>query len=153
MIIVIFGEKATGKSTLAMGLEKRFQNTHNIDSDEYSMINRIENSTREFMVNYYVKAIDIGNYLYRQGMCDNLVYSMSFEVFEAREYLREIMPEAHFFYLYHGSKNETNMLKEFDTPSKKEATYIDTHQLSIDQSLQKIVQAIATNTYHTNKNF
>lgn len=148
MIIVLFGAKSTGKSTLAMGLEKRFQNTHNIDMDEYLMLYPIENNSRDYMIDYYKKVVDIGDYLHKVGICDNLIFSMSFELKESRAYLLEIMPNAHLIYLHNGS----NFEGVFDVPSKNDAYHLDTRELSIDQSLQKIVQVVASNTFHNHKN-
>jgi len=145
MIIVLFGQPNSGKSTLAMGIEKRFQNTHNIDGDEFRMIFKNTDYTREGRIKNLNKAVDVGHYLYSQGFYDNIVFSMNFPYLETREYLRCMMPDAVFFYLHYQTPRgrENYHVADFDIPSKEEATYLDTEQLTIDQCLHKIVTTIA----------
>jgi len=145
MIIVLFGQPNSGKSTLAMGIEKRFQNTHNIDGDEFRMVFNNTDYSRIGRIKNLNKAVDVGQYLYAQGMYDNIVYSMNFPYFETREYLREVMPDAVFFYLHYQTPRgrERYHVEDFDIPTGLEATYLDTEQLTIDQCLHKIIQTIA----------
>lgn len=145
MIIVLFGQPNSGKSTLAMGIEKRFHNTHNIDGDEFRMVFQNKDYSREGRLKNLTKAVDVGYYLYATGMCDNLVFSMNFPYFETREYLREMMPEARFFYLHYNTPRgrEKFHVEDFETPTEQEATHLNTEQLTIDQCLQKIILTTA----------
>lgn len=148
MIIVLFGQSLTGKSTLAMGIEKRFLYTHNIDDDEFSQVftKNIESKTDRLEIDK--RSVDCGYYVLTTGLFSNLVYSSKFPYRETRDYLQKIMPEAVFVYLYNNKKKTYNYVDDFETPSEKEALYLNTEQLTIDQCLQKIVQAVA----QSNKN-
>lgn len=145
MIIVIFGQPNSGKSTLAMGIEKRFHNTHNIDGDEFRMVFKNTDYSREGRIKNLNKAVDVAHYLYAQGMYDNIVFSMNFPYEETRQYLREVMPDAVFFYLQYSTPRgrEKFHVADFDIPTIEEATHLDTEQLTIDQCLKKIILTIA----------
>ena len=145
MIVVLFGQPNSGKSTLAMGLEKMFMHTHNIDGDEFRAIFQNKDYSRAGRLKNLSKAVDVGHYLYATGMCDNLVFSMNFPYFETREYLRELMPEAKFFYLHYETARgrEKFHVPDFEIPTPEEATYLNTQELTIDQCLQKIIKTVA----------
>jgi len=145
MIIVLFGQPNAGKSTLAMGIEKRFLYTHNIDGDEFRLIFKNTDYSVQGRINNLKKAVDCGYYVLATGMCVNLVYSMVFPYKEARDYLRVLMPDAVFVYLHYSNPRgrEKNHVYDFEIPTEKEALHLNTDQLTIDQCLQKIVQAVA----------
>lgn len=145
MIIVLFGQPNAGKTTLAMGIEKRFMNTHNIDGDEFRMVFKNTDYSKEGRITNLKKAVDCGYYVLSTGLCANLVYSMVFPYKETRDYLREVMPDAVFVYLHYDTPRgrESNHVADFDVPTEEEAVYLNTEQLTIDQCLQKIIQAVA----------
>jgi len=145
MIIVLFGQPNAGKSTLAMGIEKRFMNTHNIDGDEFRQIFKNTDYSKEGRIANLKKAVDCGYYAVSKGLCANLIYSMVFPYKETRDYLREVMPDAVFVYLHYDAPRgrEKNHVQDFDIPTEQEAVYLNTEQLTIDQCLQKIIQAVA----------
>jgi adenylylsulfate kinase-like enzyme len=147
MIVVLFGQPNSGKTTLSMGLEKRFIHTHNIDGDEFRAIFQNKDYSREGRIKNLNKAVDVGHYLISTGMCDNLVFSMNFPYRETREYLREMMPNAVFFYLHYESPRgrEKYHVEDFEIPTQEEATHLNTEQLTIDQCIAKIVNQVATN--------
>lgn len=148
MIIVLFGQPNSGKSTLAMGLEKMFMHTHNIDGDEFRNVFKNTDYSRAGRLINLTKAVDVGYYLIANGMCDNLVYSMNFPYKETRDYLKSLMPEAVFFYLHYSNPRgrEIYHVEDFEVPTKQEATYLDTEQLTIEQCLKKIVSQVAIQT-------
>lgn len=145
MIIVLFGQPYSGKTTLAMGIEKRFMYTHNIDGDDFRLIFKDTDYSKAGEVANLKKAVDCGYYTIATGLCVNLVYSMDFSYKEARDYLRELMPDAVFVYLHCNMPRgkEKNEIEDFDVPTQQEAVYLNTQQLTIDECLHKIVQAVA----------
>ena len=149
MIIVLFGQPNSGKSTLAMGLEKRFMNTHNIDGDEFRQIFRNTDYSKEGRLRNLNKAGDVGYYALSTGLCSNLVYSMNFPYKETRDYLREMIPNALFVYLHYTSPRgrEHYHVEDFEIPTEREALHLNTEQLTIDQCIMTIVQAWATKNH------
>jgi adenylylsulfate kinase-like enzyme len=145
MIIVLFGQPNSGKSTLAMGLEKMFMHTHNIDGDEFRSVFQNQDYSKEGRLRNLSKAVDVGYYLYAKGMCDNLVYSMNFPYKETRDYLRQYMPEAVFVYLHYQTPRgrEKYHANDFEIPSQEEALHLDTEQLTIEQCIKQIINQVA----------
>ena len=140
MIIVLFGQPHSGKSTLANILVNSLTNTEIIDGDHFREVFKNTDYSKEGRIRNLTKACDIGYYLIKTGLKDNIVYSMVFPYKEVRDYLRNLMPDAKFFYLTYGTPRgrENFHVSDFELASEEVCTYINTDSLSIEDTIELI---------------
>lgn len=140
MIIVLFGQPHSGKSTLADILVKELYNTEIIDGDRFRGVFQNTDYSKEGRIKNLSKACDIGYYLTKTGLRNNVIYSMVFPYKEVRDYLRSMMPEAKFFYLtYDTPRGRENFhVQDFELDSDETFTYINTDTLSIEETVKLI---------------
>lgn len=140
MIIVLFGQPHSGKTTLADILVKELYNTEVIDGDRFREVFQNKDYSKEGRIRNLSKACDIGNYLIKTGLKNNVIYSMVFPYREVRDYLRTLMPEAKFYYLtYDTPRGRENFhVQDFELDSDEVYTYINTDTLSIEETVKLI---------------
>lgn len=140
MIIVLFGQPHSGKSTLAGILKEQFENTAVIDGDAFREVFKNKDFTKEGRIKNLTKACDIGYYLVETGIKKNLIFSMVFPYQEVRDYLRSLMPEAKFFYLTYDTPRgrEKFHVEDFELEPEEDCTYINTEDLSIRETVTLI---------------
>ena len=140
MIIVLFGQPHSGKSTLADILAKQLEDTVVIDGDAFREVFKNKDFTKEGRMKNLTKACDIGYYLVHTGIKKNLIYSMVFPYQEVRDYLRSLMPEAKFFYLTYDTPRgrEKFHVEDFELEPEEDCTYINTEALSIRETVNLI---------------
>lgn len=143
MVIVLFGQPHSGKTTLAHKIVSEF-GTHHIDGDEFRSLFKNTDYSREGRISNLKKACDIGYYLVQKELAEVLVYSMVFPYREVRDHLKILMPEAKMFYLHYETPRgrEANHVQDFEVPSAEEATIIDTDKYTIEESLDLIKKEI-----------
>lgn len=142
MIIVLFGQPHSGKSTLASILRDQLENTAVIDGDSFREVFNNTDYSKKGRIANLTKACDIGYYLTKTGMKSNLIFSMVFPYQEVRDYLRSLMPEAKFFYLTYETPRgrEKFHVKDFELEPEEDCTYIDTEALTIREAVTLIKQ-------------
>jgi adenylylsulfate kinase-like enzyme len=140
MIVVLFGQPHSGKSTLADILVNDLPNTEIIDGDRFREVFQNKDYSREGRIKNLSKACDIGYYLTKTGIKDNIIYSMVFPYEEVRNYLKSLMPEAKFFYLtYNTPRGRENFhVSDFELGEKENFTYINTDTISIEETIKLI---------------
>lgn len=140
MIIVLFGQPHSGKSTLAGILKQQFENTAVIDGDTFREVFNNKDYSKEGRIANLTKACDIGYYLVKAGIKNNLIFSMVFPYQEVRDYLRTLMPEAKFFYLTYDTPRgrEKFHVEDFELEPEEDCTYINTEALSIRETVNLI---------------
>ena len=130
------GQPHSGKSTLAEKLMSDF-GTHHIDGDNFRSLFKNTDYTKQGRINNLRKACDIGYYLVENNLTEVLIYSMVFPYKEVRDYLKQLIPDAKFFYLHYENSRgrEENHVSDFEVPSTEEAYHINTDKYTVEESL------------------
>jgi GTPase SAR1 family protein len=133
MIIVLFGQPHSGKSTLAAEL-----NAHNIDGDKLRELFSNKDYSREGRIKNLNRASDIAHYLNSVG--EVVVLSLVYPYKEARDYLNSLTNDVLWVYLiYSGERGRENFhVKDFDTPDEEDVLCLDTSKLSIEECINAI---------------
>lgn len=137
MIIVIFGQPASGKTTLA----KKFvaEGFHHIDGDELRELFANKDYSREGRIRNLNRASDIARYLYHKG--HNVVLSLVYPYEEAREYLSKLTKGVRWIYLiYQEDRGRDDFkVKDFEIPHMNDVDLIiNTSYTSIEDSVDQI---------------
>lgn len=138
MIIVLFGQPNSGKTTLA----KQFPYFKNIDGDELRDLFANKDYSREGRIRNLNRASDIAHYLHRHG--NNIILSLVYPYKEARDYLRSLEPEAKFIYLTYelDRGREKFHVEDFEYPDKDEALYLNTEWLTEEECIKQIYEYV-----------
>jgi len=133
MIIVLFGQPHSGKSTLAAELD-----AHNIDGDKLRELFSNKDYSREGRIKNLNRASDIAHYLNSVG--EPVVLSLVYPYKEAREYLNSLTNDVLWVYLiYSGERGRENFhVKDFDSPNEEDVLCLDTSKLSIEECINTI---------------
>ena len=134
MIIALFGQPHSGKSTIA----NQFPSYKNIDGDKLRELFANKDYSREGRIRNLNRASDIAHYLHSHG--DNITLSLVYPYKEARDYLNSLTEDVCWIYLtYEGERGREKFhVQDFEQPSEEEALYIDTSSLSLDHCVQLI---------------
>lgn len=138
MIIVLFGQPGSGKTTLA----KQFPSCKNIDGDELRELFSNKDYSKEGRIRNLNRASDIAHYLHRHG--NNIILSLVYPYKEARDYLRSLDPEVKFVYLdYELDRGREHFhVEDFEYPDKDEALYLNTEWLTEEQCIKQIYEYV-----------
>ena len=132
MIIVIFGQPASGKTTLA----KKFvaEGFHHIDGDELRELFANKDYSREGRIRNLNRASDIARYLHHKEQ--NVVLSLVYPYEEAREYLSKLTKGVRWIYLIYQEDRGRDQFKveDFEIPH----LIINTSYTSIEDSVDQI---------------
>jgi adenylylsulfate kinase-like enzyme len=134
MILVLFGQPHSGKSTIA----NEFSAYHNIDGDKLRELFQNNDYSKEGRIKNLNRASDIAHYLHNQGK--DIILSLVYPYKEARDYLRSLKSEVKFVYLtYDDIRGRENFhVIDFDAPTNEEVLSLNTSQLSIEECINKI---------------
>lgn len=133
MIIVLFGQPGSGKTTLSTKIEADFY----IDGDHLRNMFKNKDYSKQGRINNLNRASDIATYLHYNG--NDVVLSLVYPYKEARDYLNSLVPDVKWIYLYYkGERGRENFhVKDFDS-IEENVISIDTTNQSIDDSLIEI---------------
>lgn len=138
MIIVLFGQPHSGKTTLAERLE--FENLYDIhiDGDKLREVFNNKDFSREGRLINLQKASDIAAFL--NGMSYDVVISVVFPYKEARDYLNNLVPNVKWVYLTYTNPRgrEDFHVADFEEPELENFMQINTDNQSIEETLEKI---------------
>ena len=138
MIIVLFGQPHSGKTTLA----KQFPTYRNIDGDELRELFSNKDYSREGRIRNLNRASDIAHYLHRHG--NNVILSLIYPYKEARDYLNSLddnIKWVHLVYELDRGREEYHV-KDFEYPTDDEALHLNTEWLNIKQCKNHILEYI-----------
>jgi adenylylsulfate kinase-like enzyme len=134
MILVLFGQPHSGKSTLA----KKITADHYIDGDDLRSIFVNTDYSREGRIKNLNRASDIAVYLDKKGY--DVVLSLVYPIKEAREYLNNLCKEVIWVYLtYEGERGRENFhVKDFELPTEERILSLDTSKTSVEECIKSI---------------
>jgi len=146
MIILFFGQPASGKTTLADEFVDIANNSRNaskfvrIDGDKWREITKNKDYSKEGRVRNLKGAFDMALYLEQEGFTPILSFVTPYN--ELRDYLQEHSKKLVQIYLqYSGDRGRNmNFAKDFEEPLGESNTLsLDTSALNIDECISKII--------------
>ena len=139
MIVVLFGQPHSGKTTLAQELEFEELYDYHIDGDHLRTMFKNTNYSKEGRINNLNRASDIATYLHYNGY--DVILSLVYPYKEARDYLNSLVPDVKWVYLHYKEERgrEEFHVKDFEFPYLEEKVLqLNTSNLSIEDSIIKI---------------
>ena len=138
MIIVLFGQPGSGKSTIATKLLKTYKSAHHIDGDKLRELFVNKDYSREGRIKNLNRASDIAAYLNSLG--EDVIISMVYPYKEARDYLNSLIKNVNWVHLtYIEDRGKSSYyVADFDIPYKESILELNTSNLTIDESINEI---------------
>jgi adenylylsulfate kinase-like enzyme len=147
MIIVLFGQPHSGKTTLAQQLEFENLYDYHIDGDHLRTMFKNTDYSKQGRINNLNRASDIATYLHYNG--NDVVMSLVYPYKEARDYLNSLVPDVNWVYLhYEGERGREEFhVKDFELDLLEEKVLqLNTSNLSIEDCITKIENYINENS-------
>ena len=147
MVILLFGQPASGKTTLAQAFIDDTTNVFcfgqsrfvHIDGDKWREISQNKDYSREGRIRNLSGAFDMALYLEKEGFIPVLSFVAPYR--EVRNYLKSRAEKLHMIYLtYTGERGRTSYFaKDFEHPTADESYMtLDTSVLTIKECVLKI---------------
>jgi adenylylsulfate kinase-like enzyme len=136
MIIVLFGQPACGKTTLAKKIAEN--DFIHIDGDDLRDIFKNKDYSREGRIKNLNRASDIAKYLSYKG--SNVVLSLVYPYEEARKYF-DSLTKVKWIYLIYQEDRGRNQFKveDFELPNRDDIDLmINTSNTSVEDSVEQI---------------
>lgn len=136
MIIVLFGQPHSGKSTLADNLYLPF--VTNIDGDKLRELFVNKDFSREGRIKNLNRASDIATFL--NSLHKNVIVSLVYPYKEARDYFNNLCSDIVWVYLtYEGERGRENYhVEDFEVPENERILHLDTSKLTIEECIKEI---------------
>jgi adenylylsulfate kinase-like enzyme len=133
MIIVLFGQPHSGKSTLANKI-----GVHNIDGDKLRELFANKDYSKEGRIKNLNRASDIAHYINSEG--ESVVLSLVYPYKEARDYLNSLTDDVKWVYLTYTNPRgrEKFHVSDFEEPELETFLQINTDNLTVEQCLNQI---------------
>ena len=149
MIIVLFGQPHSGKSTIANKILEHTTSFVNIDGDKLRELFVNKDYSKEGRMKNLNRASDIAHFL--NSIRQNVVLSLVYPYKETRNYLRSLTDDVYWIHLtYEGERGREKFhVKDFDYPEDEDVLHLNTSSLSLDSCLQIINNYI--NAKHSSK--
>ena len=138
MIIVLFGQPHSGKSTIANRILASTDTFVNIDGDKLRELFVNKDYSREGRIKNLNRASDIAHFLNATG--SNIILSLVYPYKEARNYLRSLTDDVYWIHLtYEGERGREKFhVKDFDYPEDEGVLHLNTSSSSVDLCLEII---------------
>jgi adenylylsulfate kinase-like enzyme len=139
MIIVLFGQPCSGKSTIAKQLA-----IYNIDGDKLRELFSNKDYSKEGRIKNLNRASDIAHYLNNSIENVKIGLSLVYPYKEARDYLNSLSQEVKWIYLtYEGERGREDFhAKDFEQPIEEKVLHLDTSKLSLEECVTKIEEYV-----------
>jgi adenylylsulfate kinase-like enzyme len=137
MIVLLFGQPASGKTTLA----KKFEDWFHIDGDEWRKITGNQDYSDEGRKRNIKSAFDLALHIEKMNIKVVLSFVTPFE--ELRQYLYDNAKDCSLIYLSYSEDRGRSgyFAKSFDEPSSN-CLKLDTSKWSVDESFEQIMKFI-----------
>lgn len=146
MIISLFGQPHSGKTTLAELLMKdsRYSDSWNIDGDKLRELFRNKNYSREGRIQNLNRASDIAHFL-NSTTSKDVILSLVYPYEETRNYLNSLSGEVKWIYLsYKGERGREGFhVQDFEVPADGDVLKLDTSITSTEDCLTIIKKFIS----------
>jgi gluconate kinase len=139
MIIVLFGQPHSGKSTIANEILKHTTTFVNIDGDELRKLFVNKDYSREGRIKNLNRASDIAHFL--NSIRSNVILSLVYPYKEARDYLNSLTKDVAWVYLHYTGERgrEEFHVKDFELDLLEENVLsLDTSKTSLEDCLKII---------------
>lgn len=157
MIILLFGQPASGKTTLSNALYEEIWadslfSVVRIDGDKWRDVTKNTDYSKEGRLRNLKGAFDMALYLERDGYIPMLSFVTPYQ--ELRQYLKDNCKKLLQIYLTYNEDRGRNMnfAKDFEEPPT-DCLHIDTSSMSISEAKDKILEYIFQNTKIENGDF
>jgi adenylylsulfate kinase-like enzyme len=147
MIIVLFGQPHSGKTTLAQELVFEELYDFHIDGDHLRTMFKNTNYSKEGRINNLNRASDIATYLHYNG--NDVVLSLVYPYKEARDYLNSLVPDVKWVYLHYAGERgrEEFHVKDFELDLLEEKVLaLSTSRWSVEECIHLIQNYIDENS-------
>ena len=134
MIIVIFGQPHSGKTTLANLIDADFH----IDGDHLRRLFQNKDYSKQGRISNLNRASDIATYLHYNG--NKVVLSLVYPYKEARDYLNSLSTNVKWIYLTYTEPRgrEEFHVSDFEEPELESFLQINTDNLTIEECINQI---------------
>ena len=144
MILLLFGQPCSGKTTLAKGILEFLnpQYTEHIDGDRLRDIFANKDFSKEGRVKNLNRASDIAHYLNSNNT--DVVLSLVYPYQEARDYLNSLTAEVKWVYLTYKEEKgqergrEQFHVKDFEYPAHDNILWLNTTWLTEEECIKQI---------------
>ena len=134
MILVIFGQPHSGKTTLANLIDADFY----IDGDHLRRLFQNKDYSKQGRISNLNRASDIATYLHYNG--NKVVLSLVYPYKEARDYLNSLSTNVKWIYLTYTEPRgrEEFHVSDFEEPELESFLQINTDNLTIEECINQI---------------
>jgi adenylylsulfate kinase-like enzyme len=145
MIILLYGQPASGKTTLSNELMKNYEKKDaiQIDGDKWRDVTKNKDYSKEGRNRNLKGAFDMALYLEREGYIPILSFVTPYE--EYRKYLLDNSAKLFEIYLFYNEDidrgRNMNFAKDFETP-RRNFLSLNTSAFTIEQCVNEIVNYI-----------
>lgn len=152
MIVVLFGQPCSGKTTLANKLIEKVKLSHSIDGDVLREIFSNKDYSREGRIKNLNRASDIAAYLdavvSKQRPDSLVILSLVYPYKEARDYLDGLSSNVKWIYLTYSEERgrENYHVKDFDIPTESSILQLNTSEHTEETCLDIISKHIGINS-------
>lgn len=140
MILVLFGQPHSGKSTIANKLIEDciLDWAVNIDGDKLRELFKNKDFSKEGRLRNLNRASDIAVFL--NDMKNDVILSLLYPYQEARDYLNSLTEDVKWVYLtYEGERGRENFhAKDFEIPTEDSILYLNTSTTSLEECINLI---------------
>lgn len=135
MILVLFGQPHSGKSTIANEILKQTSTFVNIDGDKLRELFVNKDYSKEGRIKNLNRASDIAHFL--NSIKHNVILSLVYPYKETRDYLNSLTDNVLWVYLHYTGERgrESYHVQDFDVPTEEKVLTLDTSRFSVDKCL------------------
>ena len=144
MVVLIYGQPASGKTLLADKLVPHFgHNCVRIDGDYWREITENKDYSKEGRMRNLKGAFDMAIYLSKNGFLSLMSFVAPYQ--ESRQYLSGKTKTIQIYLKYEGDRGRNGYFaKDFEEPESSDCLCIDTSENSVDECIKLILNYIET---------
>jgi len=148
MILVLFGQPHSGKSTIANEILKQTSTFINIDGDKLRELFVNKDYSKEGRIKNLNRASDIAHFL--NSLRNNVILSLVYPYKETRDHLNSLTKDVIWVHLYYSGERgrEAYHVQDFDIPTDDEHVLnLNTSMFSVEKCLILIDEYVHSKQY------